>query len=97
MFFLAVGGFGMLLFFSSANSAVQISVRDEMRGRVMGIWALAFGGAVPIGGLEAGTLAHYIGAPATIAFGAAVCAIAAFGTAIAAKRREQIPEINEGE
>jgi len=89
MFFLAVSGFGLLLFFSSANSAVQTSVHDEMRGRVMGIWALAFGGAVPIGGLEAGTLAHYFGAPATIAFGAAVCALAALGTALVTRKSRE--------
>lgn len=77
MFFLAGAGFGMLLFFASANSAVQTQVRDEMRGRVMGIWALAFGGSAPLGALAAGIAAHYIGAPATIILGAAICALAA--------------------
>ena len=88
MICLALAGFGLLLFFSSANSAVQTSVSDDMRGRVMGIWALAFGGAVPLGGLEAGTMAHYYGAPATIVLGAAICAIAAFATFVASKRAE---------
>ena len=90
MLFLALAGFGLLLFFSCANSAVQMSVPDDMRGRVMGIWALAFGGAVPLGGLEAGTMAHYFGAPTTIVFGAVICAIAALGTALAAKRAEDV-------
>lgn len=89
MIFLAGSGFGMLLFFSSANSAVQTSVSDDMRGRVMGIWALAFGGTVPIGSLEAGTLAHYIGSPATITIGAITCASAAFAVWLSTRTRTE--------
>jgi len=59
---------------------VQTSVPDEMRGRVMGVWALIFGGMVPVGSLEAGTLAHWVGVPATIGSGAVVCALAALVT-----------------
>jgi len=60
---LAVGGWGMLLFFSTVNSLLQTGASDEMRGRVMGIWALVFGGTTPLGGLEAGAVAHYFGVP----------------------------------
>ena len=94
MFFLMLAGFGLLLFFSSANTAVQTGVRDDMRGRVMGVWALAFGGAVPIGGLEAGSLAHAIGAPSTIALGAAVCALAAVAVACL-PRIEEVGPVEE--
>jgi len=48
-----------------------------MRGRVMGIWALVFGGMMPLGGLEAGTCSNWLGIRGAIAFGAIVCAIAA--------------------
>jgi MFS family permease len=61
--FLAIGGFGMMIFFSTSNTLVQTSVPDEMRGRVMGVWALIFGGMVPVGSLEAGMLAHWWGRP----------------------------------
>jgi MFS family permease len=77
MIFLAGAGFGMLLFFASTNSAVQTSVRDDMRGRVMGIWALAFGGTVPLGALVAGTAGHFLGPTPTISIGAVICALAA--------------------
>jgi len=77
---LAFAGFGMMVFFSTSNTLVQTSVPDEMRGRVMGVWALIFGGMVPVGSLEAGSLAHWIGTPATIAFGAVMCAAAALVT-----------------
>lgn len=70
---LAVGGWGMLLFFSRANTLIQTSVTDEMRGRVMGIWALVFGGMMLVGGIEAGLLSQAAGVPWTIAVGALVC------------------------
>ena len=49
----------------------------QMRGRVMGIWALVFGGMTPLGGLEAGALSHFLGVRWTMAIGALVCALAA--------------------
>jgi MFS family permease len=80
LIFLAIGGFGMMIFFSTSNTLVQTSVPDEMRGRVMGVWALIFGAMIPIGSLEAGALAHWAGSPVAIASGAVVCAAAAFVT-----------------
>jgi MFS family permease len=77
---LAIGGWGMLLFFSTINTLLQMSSSDEMRGRVMGIWALVFGGMMPIGGLEAGGLSYLFGVRWTVAIGAIVCALAALVT-----------------
>lgn len=71
---MALGGWGMLLYFSTTNTLLQTSVPDAMRGRVMGIWALVFGGMMPVGGLESGFLAHTLGVPWTVAIGAIVCA-----------------------
>ena len=83
---LAVGGWGMLLCFSTTNTLVQTSVSDAMRGRVMGIWALVFGGLMPLGGLESGLLSHAVGVPWTIAAGALICAGAGLVTWWAARR-----------
>ncbi len=88
MLCLAGGGFGMMLFFSTSNTTVQTIVPDEMRGRVMGIWALIFGGMIPFGALEAGAVAHYLGTPATMAVGAVVCALAALVTLVIVRRRD---------
>jgi MFS family permease len=74
---LAIAGWGMLLFFSTTNTLLQTSASDEMRGRVMGIWALVFGGMTPIGGLEAGILSHYAGLRWAVSVGAVICALAA--------------------
>lgn len=77
LLFLGVGGWGMLLFFSTTNTLLQTSASDAMRGRVMGIWALVFGGMTPIGGLEAGLLSHLAGVRGALIAGAVVCALAA--------------------
>src|SRR5262245_51594322 len=47
LLFLAIAGWGMLLFFSTINTLLQTGASDAMRGRVMGIWALVFGGIGP--------------------------------------------------
>ncbi len=65
----------MLLFFSTSNTVLQTIVPDEMRGRVMGVWGLVFGGMIPLGSLEAGSLAHWLAAPFALAFGAVICAV----------------------
>jgi MFS family permease len=71
---LAVGGWGMLIYYSTTNTLIQGSVSNAMRGRVMGIWALVFGGMMPVGGLESGFLSHAVGVPWTITVGAIICA-----------------------
>ncbi len=88
LFFLTLGGFGMLLFFSTSNTVLQTIVPDEMRGRVMGVWGLVFGAMIPLGSLEAGSLAHWLGAPFALAFGAVICAVAALWTLFVIRRRE---------
>ena len=85
---LTIGGFGMLLFFSTSNTVLQTIVPDEMRGRVMGVWGLLFGAMIPLGSLEAGALAHWIGAPFALAFGGVICALAALVTLLAIRKRE---------
>ncbi len=85
---LSLGGFGMLLFFSTSNTVMQTIVPDEMRGRVLGVWGLVFGAMIPLGSLEAGWLAEWLGAPFALAFGGAVCAIAGLVALVAIKRRE---------
>ena len=41
----------------------------------MGIWALTFGGVIPIGSIYAGTLAQNLGIPATFIISASICLI----------------------
>jgi predicted MFS family arabinose efflux permease len=88
---MAVGGWGMLLYFSTSNTLIQTSVSDDMRGRVMGIWALVFGGMMPVGGLESGLLSQAVGVPWTVAAGAVVCAGAGLVTWLVVQRNPPAP------
>jgi len=58
---LAAAGFLFVTFSSTANSTIQLNTKDEYRGRVMSIYALVFGGSVPIGNLYAGTITNHFG------------------------------------
>jgi MFS family permease len=79
---LFMAGTAQLVVFSLANSLVQLLVPNEMRGRVMSIYMLAFRSGMPLGSLAAGALANRFSAPAVLAvdgvllmvFGAAVLA-----------------------
>jgi len=86
--FLFVAGFGMLLFFSTSNTVLQTIVPDEMRGRVMGVWSLVFGAMIPLGSLEVGAVAHWLGTPFALGFGAIICAVSALVTLSVIRRRE---------
>jgi MFS family permease len=88
LLFLFAAGFGMLLFFSTSNTVLQTIVPDEMRGRVMGVWSLVFGAMIPLGSLEAGAVAHWLGTPFALAFGAIICAVSALVTLFVIRRRE---------
>jgi MFS family permease len=50
-------GMCLITLFSSINSLVQLTVTEEMRGRVMSIFMLAFRGGMPLGNLTAGYFA----------------------------------------
>src|SRR5213079_1236229 len=86
--FLLFAGFGMLLFFSTSNTVLQTIVPDEMRGRVMGVWSLVFGAMIPLGSLEAGAVAHWLGTPFALALGAIICAVSALVALFVIRRRE---------
>jgi predicted MFS family arabinose efflux permease len=88
---LAVGGWGMLLYMATTNTLIQSSVSDDMRGRVMGIWALVFGGMMPVGALESGLLSQAVGVPSTVALGALVCAGAGLVTWLVVRRNPPAP------
>ena len=95
LFCLAAGGWGMLLFFSTINTLLQTTASDEMRGRVMGIWTLVFGGVTPIGGVEAGVLSHYLGVRWAVASGALVCALAALVAWLHVRQRPPSSTVRE--
>ncbi len=72
---LFVVGFAATSMMAATNTTVQNRVPDELRSRVMAVYATMFMGVQPIGSLVAGGVAKHIGAPRTLAvFGAIVLA-----------------------
>jgi MFS family permease len=55
-------GVALMVVFSTVTSLVQLSAPNEMRGRVMSIYMLAFRGGMPLGSLASGYLATFIDA-----------------------------------
>ncbi|MGI8553311.1 MAG: MFS transporter [Dehalococcoidia bacterium] len=64
---LAVAGFCLINFFTSANTAVQQQVPDELRGRVMGVYMTLNNGTTPFGNILTGWLAGAFGATVALA------------------------------
>jgi MFS family permease len=64
----ALTGFGLILFFATSQSLVQLGAGDHNRGRVMGIWAMVVGGALPLGNLLAFPAADRWGPPEVLRF-----------------------------
>ncbi len=74
---LFASGAAMMVAFSTVISLVQLIAPNEMRGRVMSIFMVAFRGGMPLGSLTAGYFANLWSAPVTIAIDGALLAIVA--------------------
>ncbi len=66
---LAGAGCTMILTTATVNSLIQTSVPNELRGRVMAVYVFMFLGVGPLGSLQAGALASWLGAPIAAAVG----------------------------
>lgn len=72
-----LSGTGMLLAFSTINSALQRNIEDRFRGRVMSIYSLVFMGLAPVGNLEIGYISERFGTAFGIQLGATVVLLSA--------------------
>ncbi len=70
-----------ILFLSTANTLLQIKAREEMRGRVMALYGVAFLGSTPVGAPLIGFISqHFGGRIGILVGGVATIFAAAFGT-----------------
>jgi MFS family permease len=60
---LLVMGFSGIIFMAGANTALQVTVPDELRGRMMSLYMLVFAGVTPIGSLQLGSITDAFGVP----------------------------------
>lgn len=73
MLMMLVTGFGMMQGLTGSNTIIQTLVDENMRGRVMSYYTMAFVGMAPFGSLLAGAMAHAIGAPRTVIVSGIAC------------------------
>lgn len=82
-------GIGFMIHLAASNTLIQTLVRDEMRGRVMALFSMAFMGMTPFGSLLAGVVASRIGAPLTVLGCGLICLVGAAAFA------RQLPALRE--
>ncbi|MBN9117669.1 MAG: MFS transporter [Planctomycetes bacterium] len=80
-------GFGLILYLSTGQSALQLAVPDEKRGRVMALWAMTLSASAPLGHLVVGEAVTALGVgPVLLGMGAGiVLATAAFAVMLAVR------------
>jgi MFS family permease len=93
LFFLGVA---LTSFAATANTTMQLSTPDHLRGRVMGLWMLLFAGSTPFGGYLTGFMSEHLGVQTAITFNAAMCGLGvAAGLLYYTTHRRQIREADE--
>jgi MFS family permease len=63
-------GMGQVFLNALANTLLQVTAPDQLRGRVMSQYSLVSQGMHQLGGLQAGFVADWIGAPLSVGIGA---------------------------
>jgi MFS family permease len=73
MIALMFAGFAFITQLATSNTAIQLLVPDQLRGRVMSAYTWALGGFWPLGSLLIGALGDRFGAPNAVLFTTAAC------------------------
>jgi MFS family permease len=84
--FLVALGFAGILFTTSANTLLQLTVPDALRGRVMSLYILLFAGTTPIGGFLIGSLSNTLGVSWALAICAGLCLAGVLGALLYRRR-----------
>jgi len=66
-------GFAFVAQNALANTLIQLTVPDALRGRVMSFYSLTFQLSMRLGGMQAGVVGDAFGAPIAVGVGAAAC------------------------
>ena len=75
-------GFAGIIFATTANTLLHLTVPDELRGRFMSLYILLFAGSTPIGGFLIGSLSGVIGVSWTLMVCACMCMLGVIGALI---------------
>ncbi len=80
---LVVVGGALTVYYSTANTLIQLLAPARLRGRILSLWTLAALGAVPIGNLAAGAVADRFGGPLALGGGGLLSALAVVAVGVA--------------
>jgi MFS family permease len=83
-------GAGMMVTMAATNTIIQTVVSEDLRGRVMAFYTMAFLGTAPIGSLIAGLAADRIGPQRTILLGGLSCIAASMWFALRLPRLREL-------
>jgi MFS family permease len=77
-FVVAIVGAFYFAFITALNTAMQTRLKDAVRGRVMALWIMGFGGTVALGNLLVGPVVDEFGITSVLLFGAGVALVLAW-------------------
>jgi predicted MFS family arabinose efflux permease len=91
---LVVLGTAHTTFASTANTSLQLSAPDHLRGRVMSLYMLLIAGSTPLGGFLTGLMAENLGVSTAVAVNASICLLGlAAGILYYASHRDAIGRV----
>jgi predicted MFS family arabinose efflux permease len=82
---LFAAGACMVIVFATLSSLVQLNAPNEMRGRVMSLYMVAFRGGMPLGSLASGWLATVTSTPTVLTINGLI--LSAIGIVVLTKNR----------
>jgi MFS family permease len=86
----AVTGAFYFAFITALNTTLQSRLRENVRGRVMALWMMGFGGTVGVGNLLIGPVVAAVGITNVLLFGAAVALVLAWYADVRAPPEVQV-------
>ncbi len=86
LFLMLFVGMGQVMQNAMANTLLQITAPDRLRGRVLSLYSLVTQGMTHLGGLQAGFAADWLGPPISLGFGALIAL--SYGSFVAVRYRK---------
>jgi MFS family permease len=92
LLFMMPSGMGMMMQIAGTNTFIQTTVADDMRGRVISYYVMAFQGMQPLGSFVAGLAAHHASAQTVLFTQGAIGVVTAiaFGLLFQRMRNQEI-------
>jgi MFS family permease len=91
-FVVAVVGAFYFAFITALNTTLQARLEDHVRGRVMALWMMGFGGTVGVGNLMFGPIVSAVGITNVLLFGAGVALLLSWYADVRAPER-RLPNV----